>query len=714
MTNPTDRRAITRKVGDPRYSSTAVTDYVQSRADSDSTSINFAIRAADESDALQWKKFNKNSELRVRYDFPPTTPTGLSVAGEVECPGKPRYIATNEPTLKATAPSNYAAAETEVALYFEVHTAGGNRSRYNSYGLRTNEGATGSWRVTTTSSLAPSNSTTPLPEGGYTFQVKAGIPNPTYPDQQSPFTTPMSFTVDTTAPTGLTIASHDYPPSFWGATGGTFQASATGAAAFQYRWDTDEPLAIPASQCNYTTTGYATAVNGKATITEPGLAPGFHRLTVVAFDDAHNTTAQVEYRFYVAQNFGLGSGRVEAESAPMTATPPAVPAGAIALRSVESGAAWSSSQRAAIAASTGSESAPTTFAFSFTAPADAYYALGAQVGTDSHYGIVSFDIDGAGSIPGQPLLVAGSSTSFDSYSATAGSRYLMLGGLRLTAGTHTIRLKVIGKNPASTSFVLPTGQSDNGYSAAVDYFTVLPIANVTFPSLTAAFNNDGVVSTGVLADIEPSANNRSLPLSLMQSAGMGPGQVLTLGPVGDQVSFSLPSRTNAANEMDNVVSAGQVIALPANSGAGFVNLLVMSTCGSVIDPSALPGTDPKSKWPTPAISVSYMDPSEPDGDVIRDRPLPTVPGWLDTPVGATRMVNTEPVAWSSTAATLPAANAGLTSDSTLKPTVYRLKFKTHPDHSGQRISAVTLPNVGTDMTQGCRTPALHVFAIALS
>lgn len=288
----------------------------------------------------------------------------------------------------------------------------------------------------------------------------------------------------------------------------------------------------------------------------------------------------------------------------------------------------------------------------------------------------------------------------------AAGRYVPLGGAHLLAGPHKITVKVVGANAASTDYVYNgtfggvsiTNLHSHGHSAAVDFFTVVPINNVTYGSISAAFNNNGISSDGQAGDIGPSLDDAAFSLQALAAKGYVPG-ALTPALDADGLRFQLPAQR--ADGADNVIASGQTIGLPTDgrgnhSAANFVNLLVASTCGST---------------PTGAdiqLSMNHIDPANPTGELlITDTPISSVPDWRVgvPPTGDAQL---------TLAATQDYYNRGTGRLTDYQVKLYRLKIPVKNSHLTMPIKSITLPSLGTNFTQSCTTAGLHVFAIALS
>lgn len=668
------------------FNSSAVVGFVQTGANNDWPTVSFAFKAPNESDAYQWKQFNADAELDVSYDFPPSTPGSLAVSGALACSGKPIYTTDSTPVLAARAVDNNP-SPSNVGLYFQIYTnpAGASALRYNPTRVLDPSNTTVTW----TNNSSNTNSTAPLADGNYAYRVQGYTGSP---PQYSAYSSWYIFTLDTVAPATPTISSFDYPAGTWGApqgAPGVFHLTSSGAAAFAYAFDSSSNLVNPTSaDCTYTsaTKRWMTATGGAASLTAPSLTPGPHTLYVKSFDDAHNVSGVTSYSFYVAPTVANeGATRLEAESLPVTPGPnDSVAASA--------GSTWSNGYEERLMGSGGTESTPEQFTFSFSTAVEADYALGVQVTSQNDAGILAFELDG------QPVTSNGSRVEFDGYSPSTKASYVALGGQHLqpTAAdgstiTHTITVDVVGQNASST-----------GSTAGVDFFTVVPINNVTAgcpagatdvsQCLAQAMNNNGIaVDNTTPANIGPSADNAGISEQALTAAGFGPGQTVTVDSgTAAQATFTMP--TNTAGTPDNVIADGQSIPLPQATLANNVDLLVLSTCGST------------------AVSLSTQFLVNYDDGAYTTKLLPSIGDWNAAP-----LANAGPssdTGGRTLVATLSYRDVGTAADTSHQVAIYHVQIPV--DYTDDPVTSVTLPSTGADFTNACTTPTLHVLAMTTS
>ncbi|MFD1052130.1 hypothetical protein ACFQ1S_44435, partial [Kibdelosporangium lantanae] len=156
--------------------------------------------------------------------------------------------------------------------------------------------------------------------------------------------------------------------------------------------------------------------------------------------------------------------------------------------------------------------------------------------------------------------------------------------------------------------------------------------------------------------------------------------------------FQLPAQ--GTRGVDNVMASGQTIDLPTATTANFVNLLVASSCG------------PSPSGATIQLSMNHVSPS--GGELlITDTPISSVPDWKSGPTTITDPQVT-------LAATFDHYNQGTTQHNDVLSKLYRLKVPVKPGYENMPVKSITLPSLGTNFTESCTTPGLHVFAIQTS
>jgi len=280
----------------------------------DNYAVTFALRASDEGNKYQWKRFANNPHFDVSFNFPPNIPTGLAVSRAVNCDGR-IYTPDTRPTLSATATDNNPIS-LNLGLSFDVYDAGQTTRLHYAYpGAWPPSGAVGSWQV-------PAD----LGNGDYNFRAWAFNIDPTNNNQNLgsgwsgflPFTTIGAPNLSTPE-----ITSFDLPRRNWGVpqgTGGTITVTGTGhhLAGYAYSFNGPGTQRVPTTtDCDYNKVfGIDGGWTTSNAITIPaGLSPGYHTVHVRSFDKAHNMSAESSYPFYVAPNTGASTVKLEAENA---------------------------------------------------------------------------------------------------------------------------------------------------------------------------------------------------------------------------------------------------------------------------------------------------------------------------------------------------------------------------------------------------------------
>lgn len=699
--------------GDVAFTSSSLKSQFQTAATNDTNTLTFALKAPDESDRNQWKRFDNArtgtaaAQIIVHYDFPPSTPSHLHLDNTVDCPGQPLYTRDTWPNLHAQA-TDYNSPHVPIAMWYEIDDANG-RVRYNPHGIVADTDTDAPWTTTSTNS----NSNNPLSEGTYKFDAYATSRTTDTQDAAGGTSGWVSFTIDDTAPPVPTVTSHDFPEKAWGAVGSghfTFHGSAD-TAGFAYSFDSSGSETLPTdTTCSYSTPpttagGMVPASDGSAIITTPTLTAGYHQLYIKAFDNAHNVSAQTSvYVFYVAQTYANeGSTKQEAENL----NPPSQPVGQSDQVYLHDNDAYSGGTAAQLVAN-----GPASFTFQINAPLDADYAVGVELGTYNHYGEVSFAVDG------NPVEINGAALPpQDTNSPTLGTMYVPLGGYHWTttdvdgnpvSTTHTITINIVGTTGSSFTYDGSFGYSsngyhpanfsnyaDNGYTAVVDDIRAVPINNVTFTKFADAVNNDGVaVENSTAGDIGPSTGHLGFGYNSLIAKEFIPGDYVTVDsdttvvvdgvPTSDAATFYVNSYSGA----DNVIATGQTINLDSPADANWVDLLVTSTCGSTAWSAAN------------QLTIHFADGTSTD---VR---LPVIPNWYTATVPAPQSGQR---AFVTNVLTLPYSTRGTTTDSSHQPSLFHVAFPT--GFTGSAVQSVTLPNLGSDLTESCSTANLHVFSM---
>lgn len=689
------------------FSNSNVVNYLQTASNNSWINTTFALSAPAENDASYWKKFTSaDTSLTVYFNYVPGVPT-VTLGGAVTCPDPANpgqtitYVGTQNPSITAKA-NSYNGTGSKVDLHFEAigHPTSDptlGRSATAHY-IDGSPAAVATW-------YSPN-----LAKAPYSLHVYASTSAETnVTPLNSAWSNYIDFTVAPDAPTAPSIQSFAYPSLYWGAPTdhpGTFNLTGpSGIAGFAYSLDNNNMPALQPNDCTYTGTstnssgepsGFAPATtNGTGTFSMPSnVSKGFHTLYVWDFSRAHvpSSLSATPYKFYVA---------------PAAATPPATTssstlyeAESLPVSASGSGATATTDTSAAAAAASGggleqlAASGPgASFNFTLTPSVTGYNALGVQLATGPNGASYTFkvntvqatDINSQSQLP-ETLTVDTCDTS------GTGEKFFPLGGYQLNA-SNTITVTVATSDPACPS----------AYSTEVDDFISAPLGGVIAGALTncgstnqpaCAFNNNGVGTPGRV-DANFDLNGDGLDSTAMSTAGLSPGATVTLAGA----TFTMPQPT--PGQPDNVIAAGQTIVLPTsvntNPAPNYVDLLVASTCGTV--------TTDASR----AVTLNFTGTT-----TYSDQVVPRVTQWTTTAPADPAITPTTRVVQG---VTMPTTVNGASATSTQQPvTLYVLKVYIPDPAWGETLNSVTLPNIGTDFTNGCSPTnnALHVFAITTS
>lgn len=437
---------------------------VQQAIDNSWNTLTLLLRAPDEANKYQWKKFANNPVLEATFSYRPNDPGGLAVVGAVQCAGT-LVTPTATPTLHGTGTDNNVPA-LNLGLTYEVWDHVGSKLyAKNSSLVNISSGSVGAWPVTPA-----------LPDGHYAYRV--GSQN-LFPGDSSKNlwannwsqwkwfhvrATPLSAAPEI-------VPTEDYPAGNWGQQAGS-PGSVTiedftnkDIVGFSYTFDGSGTEMVPqTTDCVYDqlfgTSGGWVSATGRATIQLPtGLTPGYHTMHVKSFDAAHKMSAEsLPFTFYVAPNTGGSSTRVEAES--MVLTQPSGQNITVGPQSDCCDVVWSGGKQVLMQSTAVDQSVDFAFTVPSTGdPAGAEYQLGIGVTKAKDFGQVAYFVDG--SPIGQPFLTVRVGP-YDQYSSVVSTEHRYLGTRRLTPGTHKLTIKVTGTNSASTGA---------RYHAGLDYLT---------------------------------------------------------------------------------------------------------------------------------------------------------------------------------------------------------------------------------------------------
>jgi hypothetical protein len=258
---------------------------VQNGASNGWPAITVGLKAPDEGDVNEWKRFNADPVLSVTYNSIPNPPDTLTVDGKPCATGDSRpYIADLTPTLTAHVSDPDAGQLLEANFYGAP--LGGTRTHWVSQGNLANGG--------TANIKIPAGI---VADGGvYTFQA--------YTDDSidnSGWSAACEFGVDVTPPGPPTVSSPDYPDdkAFHGVVGRTGYFTFTAPAAHP------EDVAFYKygfNSCNQPTCAVTVAADPashNATIAYTPVTDGPNNLFVWTMDKAGNLSTEVTYQFDV-------------------------------------------------------------------------------------------------------------------------------------------------------------------------------------------------------------------------------------------------------------------------------------------------------------------------------------------------------------------------------------------------------------------------------
>jgi hypothetical protein len=509
--------------------------YLQADANNNWGSITFTLRAADETNELQYKLFMDNPTLSVYYNYAPLTPTLLSVQNQVTCTST-TYTSLTQPKLTATGTDNNP-TPLQVSLNYTLQTSAGVAAGGT---LASPLGASGSAQSTTPSSA--------LSPGAYQFRATA-TNHPT-DGKAAALTGPASafypFTVETgpTASQTPTVTSFDYPQGQWGQPAGAPGAftvapgPASNIVGFAYSFDggtNSEPVPNTAT-CSYLNDGglgtsvdsngdgggstsgeLATGQGNTAQIQIPNnITPGQHTLYVKSFDGAHNASGETAYTFYVAPNFQSASRPVTyINGSSLVAGATGANASQLVSQANCCGPSWRGGSELQFNATAVNQ----TFTVTINVPAAGWWQVGADMTKSYDFGQARIDLDQSTS---DINLGNTASVPYDGYSPTVSLHYLDLGTQNLSAGSHTLTFTMTGQTSGSS-----------GFKTGINYLTLSPTNRYEAENLP-----HGTPSAGTLA-----------PQELPNPSWSGNGQLaLTNSTLGAQytITFNAPVESDYA------------------------------------------------------------------------------------------------------------------------------------------------------------------------
>ncbi|ONI87004.1 hypothetical protein ALI144C_10220 [Actinosynnema sp. ALI-1.44] len=262
------------------FSSPALFDAVQGAADRGDETMSFGLRAQNELDKNQWKKFfPATAHLLVEYNTKPRVPTSLSTVPPTPCgtAEAPTALNTSTPGFSAVASDPDGS---NVSGQLEILRAGAVLTTLN--GATVGSGTAFSWPTLPAGVL-------PEDQPGTVFAYRSRLVDPS--NTFGPYTETCYFTVDVVSPGSPTVSSTDFPDGAavrWvGETGSvSFTAADSDTAGFAYGFSPEVPLRVAADH------------QGKATVPitlwpdQPGGTSGIpQRLYVRTVDRAGNMSS---------------------------------------------------------------------------------------------------------------------------------------------------------------------------------------------------------------------------------------------------------------------------------------------------------------------------------------------------------------------------------------------------------------------------------------
>ncbi|GAA2980348.1 hypothetical protein GCM10010483_25640 [Actinokineospora diospyrosa] len=554
------------------FESDSLKDYLQAASIGSWPDIHVVLTAPDEGSQLQWKKFATSGAAApkaiVEFSFRPNQPTGLAVPSAYLCSAT-ATTGTATPTLTATATDNNNPT-LPIVLRYEVFNSNGIQVANSADSVQIASGTTGAW------------TTPPLGDGMYRFQVGAINQYPGVPARYlwgPAYSTSYYFIVRTTPiPATPTIRSIDYPAQNWGATAnnpGTFVLSDPtnpDVLGFSYSFTGPGTQTIPGPvDCEIdrqfgTTGGW---VSGKVNVpirVPSGLSPGYHTLHARSFDSALKFSPEQSYQFYVAPPSPFASTRIEAEA--MTFSQPGGQNVPVTNQLACCWVTWSGGAQVHFQGTAVNQQ----FSLGFTVATERDYELGLGVTRSMDYGQTQYSIDGVAL--GQPT-DTGPVGSFDHYDPVVRTRQISLGTKRLTAGAHTLTVKLTGANAGAVGDRFHAGidflqLNPTGRFEAEQASQVTPTQPAGQSMAVAPQNQAGGTaswSEGAQLAFDATADSASVELAvkIAQEADYALGANLTKGPQQAKVAISVndvPLATTDTTPWDGYQAAAGTAYLP--------------------------------------------------------------------------------------------------------------------------------------------------------
>lgn len=275
------------------------TAYVDSTVYHQIDFVGFGLKASNEADPYQWKKFKNNPKLTITFAYPPSVPQKPVVASDA---GLSCGVITSNAVKISTRSKMFGPGTLPTIIYtLAIYKQGGSELAKP---LITSGSFSSNVMMTTTQSL---------PDGKYYVRIKA---HPNITDGanfSSAYSEATLFTIDSRQPVDPTVYSPTHPRGSltFDASGATITSeganftdktgsitlSSTTAAGFLYSWNGTVPTY---TNCQAPTSGWVAASNGTATLTPPAPQDGFRTVTLkvkAVTATGHTSKNEVAYTF---------------------------------------------------------------------------------------------------------------------------------------------------------------------------------------------------------------------------------------------------------------------------------------------------------------------------------------------------------------------------------------------------------------------------------
>lgn len=172
-----------------------VASKVNNLANTSDKTIGFALKAQNENDKYQWKKFNNNPRLEITYSYPTSTPATPTLISGTSCNGT-LYSPTDRPVVQASAINNNLGG-TRVMVYFYLYRPDGTYVT--------------SWRGEAASGRPVRWTMNQTAQGSYYVTARAAAITPDGTQFFSPMSGKLHFTIATQTPNAPQVTSFTHP-----------------------------------------------------------------------------------------------------------------------------------------------------------------------------------------------------------------------------------------------------------------------------------------------------------------------------------------------------------------------------------------------------------------------------------------------------------------------------------------------------------------------